>query len=53
MEYYDAYLTALATDQVAAEKLKRQVLDYNRDDCVSTLALRDWLLTLRDQQPNA
>ena len=43
MEYYDAYLTALKADRKQAKMLKRQVLNYNRDDCVSTLALRDWL----------
>lgn len=43
MEYYDAYLTALKTNRSQAKMLKRQVLNYNRDDCVSTLALRDWL----------
>lgn len=47
MEYYDEYLTALSSDRRLAKMLKRQVLDYNRDDCVSTLALRDWLLELR------
>lgn len=29
---------------------KAVVLKYNRDDCVSTLALRNWLEALRDQQ---
>ena len=29
---------------------KAVVLQYNRDDCVSTLALRNWLETLREQQ---
>ena len=29
---------------------KAVVLKYNRDDCVSTLALRNWLETLREQQ---
>ena len=28
------------------ENLKRQVLDYNQDDCISTLALVRWLRTL-------
>lgn len=51
MEYYDAYLAALPTDRRQAKMLKRQVLDYNRDDCVSTLALRDWLLRLAAEQP--
>ncbi len=46
MEFYDQYLTTLADDADAAEKLKRQVIAYNRDDCASTLALYKWLLDL-------
>jgi uncharacterized protein len=46
MEFYDQYLTTLAEDADAAEKLKRQVIAYNRDDCASTLALYKWLLDL-------
>ena len=51
MEFYDAYLTALRENRRQAKTLKRQVLDYNRDDCVSTLALRYWLLELSERQP--
>jgi uncharacterized protein len=46
MEFYDKYLSTLAEDEDAAEKLKRQVIAYNRDDCASTLALYKWLLDL-------
>jgi uncharacterized protein len=46
MEFYDKYLSTLAADAGAAEKLKRQVIAYNRDDCASTLALYRWLLDL-------
>lgn len=46
MEFYDQYLTTLAKDEAAAEKLKRQVIAYNRDDCASTLALYEWLRNL-------
>jgi uncharacterized protein len=46
MEFYDKYLSTLAEDPDAAEKLKRQVIAYNRDDCASTLALYKWLLDL-------
>ncbi|MEN9872072.1 MAG: hypothetical protein RL450_7, partial [Actinomycetota bacterium] len=46
MEFYDQYLTTLAENADAAEKLKRQVIAYNRDDCASTLALYKWLLDL-------
>lgn len=46
MEFYDQYLTTLAKDEAEAEKLKRQVIAYNRDDCASTLALYKWLRNL-------
>jgi uncharacterized protein len=46
MEFYDQYLTTLAQDPESAEKLKRQVIAYNRDDCASTLALYKWLRNL-------
>ena len=45
MEYYDQYLSTL-NDKAAAENLKRQVISYNQDDCVSTLALTRWLRSL-------
>lgn len=47
MEYYDQYLQALGSDQELAQTLKRQVISYNQDDCVSTLALTRWLRSLR------
>ncbi|ROQ40696.1 uncharacterized protein EDF46_0056 [Frondihabitans sp. PhB188] len=34
-------------DAVEGQRLLDQVGDYNRYDCISTLKLRDWLLTLR------
>jgi predicted RecB family nuclease len=47
IEYYDEYRELIgagdAESLAQAEKLKRQVLNYNRDDCVSTLALYRWL----------
>ena len=33
-----------------ASTLLREIADYNRDDCVSTLLLRDWLIARRDEQ---
>ena len=33
-------------DQVEAQRMLASIADYNRYDCVSTLRLRDWLLTL-------
>ena len=47
MEYYDQYLAAVQEDPTLAETLKRQVISYNQDDCVSTLALTRWLRSLR------
>lgn len=51
MDYYDQYRELIqlgdAESMASAEKLKRQVLDYNRDDCVSTLALYRWLSQLK------
>ncbi|MFM1779132.1 MAG: hypothetical protein RIS51_277 [Actinomycetota bacterium] len=46
MDFYDKYRDALATNSAEAEMLKRQVLDYNQDDCLSTLALLQWLRSL-------
>lgn len=46
MEYYDQYLELLTDDYQAAQKLKRQVIAYNQDDCASTLALYSWLKSL-------
>ena len=47
MEYYDQYMAAMQEDPTLAETLKRQVISYNQDDCVSTLALTRWLNSLR------
>ncbi|WP_105036717.1 TM0106 family RecB-like putative nuclease [Cryobacterium aureum] len=33
-------------DQAEAQRMLDSIADYNRYDCVSTLRLRDWLLTL-------
>ena len=33
--------------KVRDDRLLKEIEDYNRTDCVSTLKLRDWLLTLR------
>ena len=47
MDYYENYrnlqVAGSAAAAAEAESIKRQVLDYNRDDCVSTLALYRWL----------
>jgi len=42
---FDTYLGLLEGDQhERAGELKRSILEYNDDDCRSTLHLRDWLL---------
>jgi predicted RecB family nuclease len=46
MEYYDQYLELLGDDYNEAQKLKRQVISYNQEDCESTLALYRWLKSL-------
>jgi uncharacterized protein len=46
MDFYDRYRELLSKNQSEAEMLKRQVLDYNQDDCLSTLALLQWLRSL-------
>ena len=46
MDFYDRYRELLGTNRSEAEMLKRQVLDYNQDDCLSTLALLQWLRSL-------
>jgi len=43
-------LLELGAGKLASDDHKNVVLKYNRDDCVSTLALRDWLEELRSQQ---
>ena len=35
------------------EDLLARIADYNRDDCISTLLLRDWLLDRRDEAQDA
>src|SRR5262249_5124088 len=35
--------------QTGDEELLAQIDEYNREDCIATLLLRDWLLRLRDE----
>jgi uncharacterized protein len=37
--------------QEDADQIRREILDYNEQDCRSTSALRDWLLTHLTHQP--
>lgn len=43
------YALELGQSELMPDELRKTVAGYNRDDCVSTLALRDWLEVLRAQ----
>ncbi|MDT0303754.1 TM0106 family RecB-like putative nuclease [Streptomonospora wellingtoniae] len=45
--YADYLAAAEAGETERAGKIVRSIADYNRDDCVSTARLRDWLEDLR------
>lgn len=51
---YAQYMSALdsSSDQLATQILE-SIADYNEYDCLSTLRLRDWLLSLVNFQPQA
>jgi predicted RecB family nuclease len=40
---------ALGDDPTDAQEILQTIADYNRDDCISTLRLREWLETLRSE----
>lgn len=40
---------ALGDDPAEAKEILRTIADYNRDDCLSTWRLREWLETLRPE----
>ena len=44
---FEKWLDGWLEDGVDDEKLRADIAAYNRDDCVSTLQLRDWLESLR------
>ncbi|MGI8732796.1 MAG: TM0106 family RecB-like putative nuclease [Pyrinomonadaceae bacterium] len=46
LQAFEAVL-ALGDEPEDAQEILRTIADYNRDDCVSTWRLRDWLETLR------
>ncbi|PQZ97342.1 nuclease [Arthrobacter sp. MYb211] len=49
---YAHYVSALASGADAqAAQILESIADYNEYDCLSTLRLRDWLLSLVDFQP--
>ena len=45
-EYANARRMQLAGQQVEGQRMLDQIADYNEYDCLSTLRLRDWLLSL-------
>ena len=48
LAHFEAWLE-LGSDDNQASELLEQIEGYNRDDCLSTLRLRDWLEVLRDE----
>ncbi|WP_349931256.1 TM0106 family RecB-like putative nuclease [Glutamicibacter mishrai] len=51
---YAHYMQARdANDDATASEVLASIADYNEYDCLSTLRLRDWLLTLEDHQPQS
>ncbi|MGH9883284.1 MAG: TM0106 family RecB-like putative nuclease, partial [Pyrinomonadaceae bacterium] len=48
LQAFEAVL-ALGDDPEAAQEILKTIADYNRDDCISTWRLREWLETLRDR----
>lgn len=49
---YAHYMQAVAAgDAPLAEQVLKSIADYNEYDCLSTLRLRDWLLSLPNVQP--
>jgi uncharacterized protein len=43
IEQYDQYRQLVETDSAEAAAILQMISDYNEDDCVSTLALWEWL----------
>ena len=48
LQAFEAVL-ALGDDPKAAQEILKTIADYNRDDCVSTWRLREWLEQLRSE----
>lgn len=49
LKQFEAYLALRGRDAAEADAIRARVQGYNRDDCISTLHLRDWLERLRDE----
>ncbi len=46
IEEYDSYRRAITEGSPDAQQLLQNIADYNQDDCVSTMALYDWLAAM-------
>ena len=46
IEFYEDFRQARADDPAQAQELLNKIADYNEDDCVSTLALYEWLSSM-------
>jgi len=46
IEQYDQYRQLIEADPVQATEILQMISDYNEDDCVSTLALWEWLASM-------
>lgn len=52
LAHFEAWLELRGSDE-QDDELLAQIEGYNRDDCLSTLRLRDWLESLRDELAEA
>jgi uncharacterized protein len=53
MYQFELFRVALAIGESAkAEQIMKVITDYNKDDCLSTKLLYDWLRSLRFDGPN-
>jgi uncharacterized protein len=46
IDEYDFYRQQVELDEEGAEETLKQITDYNEDDCVSTMALYNWLSSM-------
>ena len=46
IEEYDYYRQLIEQDPAEAERVLQTISDYNEDDCISTLALYEWLASM-------
>lgn len=48
--YHQHVAARIAGQDAQADRLLSEIAEYNEQDCISTLRLRDWLLGLRDNR---